>query len=260
MNSVDATLAPGTADVGDALRLNLIHLFTFYLAAAFGLSTLRRLRQYHDVAQLAVAAPGRWPRVLGQIKSHWFTFLTWTTLRPAAVAIALLAAQMVCSRLIWPTANLTLDDLLHEWWMLPVVLAVAAAMLAVDVYFIVSVGALDRRETEKYLDEAEHWLTSWKAPIVRIVTLGYVNPRQIVYVEVKKAVDEGRGLLHSTLWWVSAQAGLRTLFGLTLWTAWALLPVPAPEPPLAAGDSPGMLNDPFFSPGLVDDGSPQSGR
>ena len=44
------------------LDLNLIHLFTFYLAAVFLLSTVRRLRQYHDVAQLALAAPNRWPR------------------------------------------------------------------------------------------------------------------------------------------------------------------------------------------------------
>lgn len=246
--------------MADALRLNLIHLFTFYLAAAFGLSTLRRLRQYHDVAQLALAAPGRWPRVLDQIKSHWLTFLTWTTLRPAAVALGLLGIQMICSRLIWPTANLTLDDLLGEWWVFPALAVAAAGMLAVDVYFIVSVGALDRRETEKYLDEAEHWLTSWKAPLIRTITLGYVNPRQIVYVEVKKAVDEGRGLLHSTLWWVSAQAGLRTLFGLTLWTAWALLPAPAAPPPLATDEPAGMLHDPFFSPGLADDGAAQSGR
>ena len=63
------------------LDLNLIHLFTFYLAAVFTVSTVRRLRQYHAVAQLAVAAPNRWPRVLQQLRGHWFMFLTWATLR-----------------------------------------------------------------------------------------------------------------------------------------------------------------------------------
>ena len=129
---------------------------------------------------------------------------------------------MICSRLIWPTAHLTLRQLLTQWWMTPPVLAALAAMLFVDVYFIVRVGAVDRRETEQYLDEAEHWLTSWKGPLIQMVTLGYINPRQMVYVEVRKAVDEGRGLLHRTLWWVSAQAGLRTLYGLLLWLAWAV--------------------------------------
>ena len=120
------------------LDLNLIHLFTFYLAVVFLLSTVRRLRQYHDVVQLAVAAPNRWPRVLEQLRRHWIMFMTWATLRPAAVALGLLVVQMVCSRLIWPSANLTLRGLLDEWWLLPLVLAAMAAMLAVDVYFIAS--------------------------------------------------------------------------------------------------------------------------
>jgi|SRR5262245_7985103 len=227
----------------EVLGLNLIHLFTFYLAAAFALSTMRRLRQYHDVAQLALAAPGRWPRVMSQIKSHWIMFLTWTTLRPAAVALGLLLAQMICSRLIWPTANLTLRDLLGEWSLLPAVGAAAVGMLAVDLYFIIRIGAIDRRETEKYLDEAEHWLTSWKAPVIHLVTFGYINPRQIVAVEVKKAVEEGRGLLHRALWWVSAQAGLRTMFGLTLWVAWAVHAASA-STPLATNPPAAMLDLP----------------
>jgi hypothetical protein len=225
------------AVIDGVLDLNLIHLFTFYLAAVFTLSTVRRLRQYHAVARLAVAAPNRWPRVLQQLRGHWIMFLTWATLRPAAVALGLLVVQMICSRLIWPSAHLTLRDLLTEWWMTSLVLIALTAMLAVDLYFIVRVGAIDRRETEEYLDEAEHWLTSWKGPLIQMVTFGYINPRQMVYVEVRKAVEESRGLLHRTLWWVSAQAGLRTLYGLLLWVAWAVHPARpdplAPDPPAA---------------------------
>ena len=224
------------------LDLNLIHLFTFYLAAVFLISTVRRLRQYHAVARLAVAAPNRWPRVLQQLRGHWIMFLTWATLRPVAVALGLLVVQMICSRLIWPSAHLTLRDLLTEWWMTPPVLIALAGMLAVDLYFIIRVGAIDRRETEEYLDEAEHWLTSWKGPLIQIVTFGYINPRQMVYVEVRKAVEESRGLLHRTLWWVSAQAGLRTLYGLLLWVAWAVHPG-QPEP-LAADPPAAMLPGP----------------
>jgi hypothetical protein len=226
----------------EVLDLNLIHLFTFYLAAAFTLSTFRRLRQYHDVAQLALAAPNRWPRVLGQIRGHWIMFLTWATLRPVTVALGLLLVQMICSRLIWPTAALTLRDLLGEVWMMPVVLIALAAMLAVDLYFIVRVGSVDRSETEVYLDEAEHWLTSWKAPLIHTLTLGYINPREMVSVEVRKAVEEGRGLLHKTLWWVSAQAGLRTAYGLLLWLAWAVHPDHSGRV-LANDPAPAILHD-----------------
>jgi hypothetical protein len=232
------------------VRLNLIHLFTFYLAAIFVLSTLRRVRQYHDIAQLVLAAPGRWPRVVKQLKSHWLMFLTWTTLRPAGVAIGLLGLQMVCSRLIWPQASLSLEMLLVEWWVVPIVVLPGIGMLAVDLYFVLRVGELDRHDTEIYLDEAEHWLTSWKAPLIRSLTLGYINPRSIVADEVKKAVEEGRGLLRSTLWWISAQAGLRIAFGLALWTAWALFPTPTQSPPIVAEPrDASVLNvsDPFFS-------------
>ena len=136
---------------------------------------------------------------------------------------------MICSRLIWPTANLTLRDCSLEWWMTPPVFCRLAAMLAVDVYFIVRVGAIDRRETEQYLDEAEHWLTSWKGPRHPNGDIRLHQPAADGFVEVKKAVEEGRGLLHRTLWWMSAQAGLRTLYGLTLWLAWAVLPAQPPD-------------------------------
>jgi hypothetical protein len=208
----------------DFLRTNLIHLFTFYLTAMFVVGTFRRLRQYHAVVELARTMPGRWPRVLGQIRKHWLMFLTWSTLRPALVALGLIGVQLVCSRIIWPRAMITVQDLFAEMWMPPVVALTAAAMAAVDLYFLIVVGQIDRRETERYLDEAEHWLTSWKAPVVKFLTLGIINPRKIVDTEVRKAMEEGRDLLHRNLWLMSLQALLRVLFGLSLWTCWAVHP------------------------------------
>ena len=210
--------------MGEYLRMNLIDLFTFYLTAVFILSTLRRLRQYRDVVSLSATMPNRWPKVLKQIKQHWVMFMTWSVFRPAIAALTLIAVQIICSRLIWPQAQLTLQDLLNEWWMLPVTGVAGAVMLAVDLYFIVRVGAIDRKETEQYLDEAEHWLTSWKAPVIRVFTLGFINPRKMVDTEVRKALEEGKGLLRRNLWWMTLQAALRTLFGLTLWIAWAVHP------------------------------------
>jgi hypothetical protein len=208
----------------DFFRLNLIALFTFYLTAAFVLSTYRRLRQYRDAAQLVLKMPGRWPRLLRQIREHRVIFLTWTTFRPLLVAISLLLVQWICSRVIFPRASMTVESLFERWWILIPIGIVGAAMLAVDLYFIIRVGTLDRRETEKYLDEAEHWLRSWKAPLVRIFTLGYINPRAIVDVEVRKAMEDTSTLLTQTLWWVSLQAGCRLLFGLMLWGTWFFLP------------------------------------
>jgi hypothetical protein len=205
-------------------RMNLINLFSFYLTMILVIGTMRRLRQYRDIVHLVTNMSGRWPRLFEQIKKHWWMFFTWSTFRPAVVAVGLLVAQMVCSRVIWPKAYFSMQDLVTEWWMLPVVGLAALAMLGVDLYFVVRVGRIDRAETERYLDEAEHWLTSWKAPMVRVLTFGLVNPRKIVAKEVQKALEDGRGLLTRNLWWISLQAFLRVLFGLTLWICWAVHP------------------------------------
>ncbi len=75
---------------------------------------------------------------------------------------------------------------------------------------------------EKYFDQAEYWLRSHTAHVVRIFTLGYINPRQMVVEEVRKALINASGLLNNTLWWVNLQMGLRFCFGLSLWLTWAL--------------------------------------
>jgi hypothetical protein len=40
--------------------------------------------------------------------------------------------------------------------------------------------------------------------------------------EVKKNLAELGTTVRSSLWWVSLQIALRVLFGLTLWTVWAV--------------------------------------
>jgi hypothetical protein len=58
---------------------------------------------------------------------------------------------------------------------------------------------------------------------VKAVTFGYVNPRRMVDVEVRKALDAGHKLIHSSLWWTVAQTAARVATGLALWTvAWVL--------------------------------------
>ena len=206
------------------LHINLIRFFTFYLTAMFLVGTLRRIAQYRDMANLALSLPKRWPLVLGQMRKHRGIFASWDLFRPMIVAFALMLIQMICSRLIWPRARISFDDLLGEWWTLPILLIAAVGMIGVDVYFVVRVGRIDRAETEKYLDQAEHWMKSWKAHAVRIFTFGWVDPRRMVDTEVQKAMTVGSGLISWALWWVSVQTGLRLLFGLCLWTSWAILP------------------------------------
>jgi hypothetical protein len=202
-------------------NLDLIHLFDFYLGLAFLLSTYRRVGQYRALGSLAWAVPGRWPRLLALIKQHRTIFLTWSIVLPSVIALVLWAGQLLASRLVWHHAALRIGDLAGEWLAWPFLAVLGAAMVAVDAYGIVVVGQVDRALMEKYFDQAEYWLKAWHAPVVHFFTLGWINPRKMVAVEVQKALIEAGRLINTTMWWVSAQIGLRVAFGLTLWAAYA---------------------------------------
>lgn len=202
--------------------VNLIRVFDFYLAAMFFLGTIRRLEMYFSVGRILVSAPGRWPNLLRVMRQHRTIFFTWSTLRPALLALSLTVFHMIASRLIWPQANLTIPDLVDHWYYMPILLMTMLPMLGIDLFFLIRVGRINQQETAEYLDRAEHWLTSWKAPVVRWITLGYIDPRQMVSAEVQKALGEFSTLINSNLYWMSLQLGMRVLFGLSLWVVWAI--------------------------------------
>ncbi len=203
-------------------HINLIHLFSFYLAMMFLASLYRRTEQYRAVGGLVLTVPGRWPRLFQLVKQHGTIFLTWQTYLPALVALSLMAINYVASKYVMPTANTTPAVVADHWLSWPFVLGFGAAMLAVDTWFLIAVSPIDRHELSKYLDEAEYWLRSWTAPVVHFFTLGTINPRQMVRVEVQKALVEASKLINTSLWWVVTQMGLRVGFGLSLWLTYAL--------------------------------------
>ncbi len=203
-------------------QLNLIHLFDFYLAVIFLCGTALRVHQYRHILALVRAVPGRWPRLFQLVKRHSTVFLTWATVLPAVLAFSLSAVHMLACRLVWPQATLTVADVVQFRPALPVIALLGLAMLAVDGYAMFNFGEINREQLQKYFDQAEYWLRSWTAPVVRIVTFGRINPRQMVALEVQKALVEASRLLNSTFWWVSVQTGLRVLFGLALWLTFAL--------------------------------------
>src|SRR2546421_617763 len=163
------------------------------------------------------------PRVMVDlVKQHRTIFLTWATVLPAAAALLLTIVQLIASRQLLPDAKLTPAQLSDLWAAIAVVVPLGVAMFAVDLYGVVAIGKFDRREMEKYFDQAEYWLRSHAAHVVRIFTLGYVNPRRMVGVEVQKALVDASKLLQVNLWWMTVQVALRTAFGLALWGTWVV--------------------------------------
>jgi hypothetical protein len=205
----------------DRPPINLIRVFDFYVTLMFLISLVRRWDVYVNAVRLLIAVRMRWPKLIQRLSEHRSLILNRAFFRPALLALGLTLTQLVASRVVFPLAVLTGEQLQAEWWWILLILVPLVPMVLVDVYFVVRVGKFDHDETVKYFDQAETWL-GWKGPLVRTLTLGLVNPRRMVDEEVKKSLTEYQSTLQASLWWVSVQIGLRLAFGLTLWSVWAI--------------------------------------
>ena len=203
--------------MGDA---NLIRLFDFYLEFLLLLGVYRRRRVYYDACRLGISIVDRRKKLLGVVKNEKRELLTLETLRPILVAVGLMVIQWFCSRLIWPQADVPLHTLAEPGWQIALVLAAFAPMFAVELYFLIRSGQFDHGETEKYLDQAERWLGTWKSTAVRTLTFGVVNPNAVVQNEVKKGLQELGRTVRASMWWASVQTALRLIFGVTIWLLW----------------------------------------
>ena len=201
---------------------NLIRLFDFYLAFLFLIGVYRRRVVYWHACRLGLSIIDRRKKLLTVVRTEKRELLTLETLRPVLIAVGLMLIQWLCSRLIWPQADVPLNTLTVQWWKIAVVVAAFVPMFAVDLFFLIRIGQFDHGETEKYLDQAEQWLGSWKATAVHTLTFGVVNPRAIVQTEVKKGLQELGRTVRASMWWASVQTGLRLVFGVTIWLLWVL--------------------------------------
>jgi hypothetical protein len=189
----------------------------------FLVSTLLRFRQYSAMLALVRGLPQRWPNLLRLLRQHSSIFLTWATLEPVVIVATLLLTNTLACQLVWPRADeFRVADLLDVWPLVPIVLANGLGMVAFDLWSTFRVGKIDQHKMEGYFDQAEHWLCSWQAPVVRVLSLGFINPRKMVAVEVRNALQSASELLNATLWWMTIQTTLRIAFGLTLWGSYAL--------------------------------------
>ena len=94
-------------------------------------------------------------------------------------------------------------------------------MLFLDCLTIFQMEHFDRAALEADLDKAESWLKSWKAPALRIVTFGFINPRKIVGAEVERLLVDANWVVIGGMWRMSLQIGMQLAFGLSLWLTWA---------------------------------------
>ena len=204
--------------------INLIDVLTFYLLLAFAVSTVLRLRNYRAILGLVFAFPNRWPKLLALVKQYRAIFLRWPALLPVGLTLALMLANTLASHFVWSQARVTWNDLWQRWVAFLGVISFGAIMLYLDFQAIFNFGHFNRVALEENLDKAEHWLQTWKAPVVRVLTFGFVNPRKIVNDQVREALVKASLIVNGQMWRWSLQIGMRLAFGLALWITWASSP------------------------------------
>ncbi|MFQ3591990.1 MAG: hypothetical protein SNJ82_02240 [Gemmataceae bacterium] len=203
--------------------LRPIRLFSLYLVFLFCVSTFLRLRQYYSIFSLVCRFGQRWPNLLKLVLEHRGVLMGWETIGPLALMLGLIAVNSLACNLIWPSAgNYRADEFVAKLPLALIALVLGAVMISLDLYTVFHVGSIDEQAISKHFDLAESWLRGWKAPAVRWLTLGYLDPRSIVSQEVRTALEKATGWLAGTFYWTASQAALRIAFGLTLWLGFAI--------------------------------------
>jgi hypothetical protein len=201
--------------------LNLLDVFNYYLILGLLVSTGLRIRSYRAILGFIYGFRNRWPKLWELAKKHRSVFSGWPTLLVIGLAFTLLLSNSVAIRFMWVQAKVSVDELSGHWLAFVVVILSGGLMLFLDCKAIFSAGNFDRAALEVDLDKAESWLKSWMAPAVRLVTLGFINPRKIVGVEVEKALVEANWIMMGGMRRTSLRVGMQLAFGLSLWLTWA---------------------------------------
>ena len=202
--------------------INLIDAFNYYLVLVFIVGTALRARNYRAMIGLVYHSGERWPKLRVLAKTHRVIFLRWPTTLPVAATLALTLGNACASHFVWSHARVAPDDL----WSRPVGLMTAVVfgglMGFLDFRSVFVFGRFDRAQVEILLDRAEHWLGSWKAPAVRVMTFGLIHPRRIVGEQVRQALVQASLVVNGQLWALSLQILIRIAFGASLWATWAI--------------------------------------
>ena len=201
---------------------NLIGLFNYYLILVFVVGTALRARNYRAMIGLIYSYSDRWPKLRILAKTHRGIFLRWPTVLPVVATLALTLGNAWAFHFVWTDARITLGDLWSHPIGLAAVITTGSLMGYLDFKAMFLFVRLDRSAVEAILDRAEHWLGTWKAPAIRVLTFGLIHPRRIVGEQVQKALVDASLSINGQLWAMSLQIVLRLAFGLALWLTWAV--------------------------------------
>src|SRR3954468_15026428 len=170
------------------MTLNLIDAFTYYLVLTFVTGTILRARNYRAMVGMVYGSADRWPKLRALVKTHRAIFRRWPTVLPVVLTLLLTLANAYAAYFVWSHARVTPGDLLAHPAALAAVLAAGGVMGLLDFRSVFVFARIDRAKVEAMRARAEHWLGSWKAPAVRVLSFGLIHPRRIVGEQVLRVV------------------------------------------------------------------------
>lgn len=198
-------------------------MYERYLFAVFLLSLVIRFHQYRLNLGFAWKFPTEFPQVFDIVKQHRQLLLNWTTLYPATIALCVMLAHSLSLRLVFRGADVTPNSL-QVWWLPQLaVLIPAVCIVFCDLRALTATSSTDFEAIERDLSRGEFVLTSRSMWMVRIGTLGLVNPRRIVESRIADTLQGVRWALLRQLKAFAMQTMLRISLGLSLWLSYALL-------------------------------------
>ena len=158
----------------------------------------------------------RWPKLRALVATHRVIFLRWPTVLALVLTLLLLLVNAYASHFVWSHAQVTPGDLLAHPAAIAAVPAAGGVMCLLDFRSVFVFGRIDRAKVEELLDRAEHWLGSWKASTVRVLSLGLIHPRRIVGEQVRVTLVEASLAANGELRAMSLQILARFSFGVAL--------------------------------------------
>lgn len=213
------------------LELNLIRAFFWYVAILFLISLFLRLRFYLTIYNITRYIAEQCPNVFRLVHEHWFLCVRDRFLQLVILYGGILVTYWLVSRLIWPTASVSVLDL-AEWhpWALLGNLFLIGTMVTIDIVLVGQTSVIDQQRIIQDLKYAEGWLGGRLYRVLNV--LGRFNL-------IKNVADN---MTAQTMVWFNvlfrgsmrsmiAQTAVRVIVGCSLFASHAIIENIAPAGP-----------------------------
>lgn len=191
--------------------LNLITVLLWYVAIAFAVSLLLRLRFYWSIYRISKYFAVSCPNVFRLLQQHILHFVQNGVILLVTVYGAILIVYFGVTRFVFPDCRLTIQDLAAHPPVLAMLALASGVVLALDIVLILQIGVIDVGIVESELKFAEYWLGSKINHFLGRI-FGRWNPvRLYADAQTRAVLKDFNGIFRNNLALMICQLSLRML-------------------------------------------------